>query len=59
MAQWRTGTPQLDAVLTDAEIIVRGIILRLPALGEQLTQRLSSNSGPLLWESSIVSSNSR
>lgn len=57
MQHWRTGVPKLDAVLTDAETVVRGIMLRLPALGEQLAVRLSSKSGPLLWESSTASSN--
>lgn len=59
MQRWRTGVGPLDDVLTDAETIVRGIILRLPALGEQLARRLSSTSGPLLWESSTESSNNR
>lgn len=59
MQAWRTDTPSLDAVLSDSETIVRGIILRLPALGEQLTRRISTTGGPLLWESSTESSNNR
>lgn len=59
MKTWRTGAAAIDAVLEDAETILRGIILRLPALGEQLTRRVATTSGPLLWESSTESSNNR
>lgn len=49
MRQWRTGTPSLDAIFTDAEIVLRGIIMRLPALALHLTDRLEHPTGPLLW----------
>lgn len=56
MSHWRTGIATLDTVLLDAEIVLRGIILRLPALGLHLNQRLSTPTGPLLWTPSNDSS---
>lgn len=53
MAAWRTGDAALDAVLQDAETVLRGIILRLPALGLHLTDRISSPAGPLKWTPSV------
>jgi hypothetical protein len=55
MSKWRTGIPSLDAVLQDAETVVRGIILRLPALALQLNERLEKPNGPLLWTPSTAS----
>ena len=51
MVHWRTGISEVDDVLTDAETVVRGIILRLPALGLQLTERLSKPTSSLKWTS--------
>lgn len=52
MSQWRTGIPALDDLLSDTETVLRGIILRLPALSLQLNERLSKPGGPLLWTTS-------
>lgn len=55
MPSWRTGITPLDTVLVDAETVVRGIILRLPALALQLNDRLSKPGGSLLWTPSNAS----
>lgn len=49
MARWRTGISGIDDVISDSETIVRGIILRLPALALQLGDRIKNPSSALLW----------
>jgi hypothetical protein len=49
MSSWKTGVPAVDEVLIDSETIVRGIILRLPALGLQLQDRLARPPSALMW----------
>jgi len=57
MSQWRSGIPALDDLLSDTETVLRGIILRLPALSLQLNERISNPGGPLLWTASNDSPN--
>lgn len=51
MHHWRSGDPEIDAVLSDTETVVRGIILRLPPLGLLLDARLSGPISTLQWTS--------
>ena len=53
MPLWHTGVSGIDDVLQDAETVVRGITLRLPALGLHLNDRLSTSTGSLKWTPSV------
>lgn len=49
---WQTGNMRVDHIWPMTEIILRGIILRLPALALMLNRRLNVPDGPLEWNSS-------
>ncbi|WP_139188765.1 hypothetical protein [Variovorax sp. OV700] len=51
MGHWRSGNSMIDDVLSDAETVVRGIILRLPALALLLDARLAGPQSSLQWTS--------
>ena len=52
MRTWKTGSMTIDGVLELAYVVMGGIILRLPPLGLQLTERLAKPGGSLQWTTS-------
>lgn len=56
---WRTGNADVDQTFAVAEIVLRSIDLRLPALALHLQQRLAKPEGASLWKLTAPSPSGR
>lgn len=56
---WRTGNDEIDQTFAVAEVVLRSIDLRMPALALHLHKRLARPEGDALWNSSTSPTPSR